>query len=121
MTAVTLPLGVLLLFLTCVPMFFTPGSPVGISTQDCYSGDKIYSQRSRWKADDGCNTCFCRNGRIICTLNDCAPPKSGCHSRIDGRFRQSGSAYMVNDGCDMCICFNGREFCTERRCDSTDN
>lgn len=48
--------------------FPTDSKPFSLPCQ--YKG-KTYNPGDRFPAEDGCNTCFCQNGKIVCTEMGC--------------------------------------------------
>ncbi|MEM1010450.1 MAG: Kazal-type serine protease inhibitor family protein, partial [Myxococcota bacterium] len=56
----------------------------GEKKYSCEYNGKAYKEGEKFKAEDGCNTCSCKKGKVICTEKTCTPtqPKS-CVSDIN--------------------------------------
>ena len=51
---------------------------------DCLYGNTTYQSGDSFLDKDGCNTCFCSNGQVGCTLMYC-PPEGKCVQMIESR------------------------------------
>ena len=48
-----------------------------VAKGDCLHGGKVYRDGQSFPAADGCNTCSCSSGRVLCTEKKCRPTCGG--------------------------------------------
>lgn len=83
----------------------------------CQYAGQEHAEGDKFPSNDGCNTCWCRNGQIECTLIACnavSPIIPAC--RYQGADHREGDRFPSNDGCNSCGCRNGRVECTTVDC-----
>lgn len=82
--------------------------------QGCAYGGAFYSYGESFPATDGCNTCTCIEGGVVCTKILCPSPK-GC--TYDGKVYAVGDYFWSTDGCNKCGCAEGGVVgCTKMAC-----
>ncbi|MCK6509888.1 hypothetical protein L6R29_07990 [Myxococcota bacterium] len=79
----------------------------------CEYDGKQYSEGQRFDAKDGCNTCVCSQGKVMCTLMACT------HCTYDGKKHDDGASFAATDGCNTCTCNKGQVGCTKMNCNKT--
>jgi hypothetical protein len=84
-------------------------SCIPIST--CEYNGQIFKTGDSFKSGDGCNTCSCNEGSIICTKMACL---GLCN--YEGVIYYQDDKFPSSDGCNTCTCTSGHVACTERAC-----
>jgi len=77
----------------------------------CEYNGAVVSEGESVPAVDGCNSCTCNSGLMVCTLMAC--PVTCWYA---GRSYADGESFASEDGCNTCSCANGLVACTERAC-----
>lgn len=81
---------------------------------ECMRDGVRYAPGDAVPALDGCNSCGCIDGEIVCTTADC--PDSQCS--YAGITYAAGATFTATDGCNTCSCgTDGFVGCTQRGCD----
>ena len=44
-----------------------------VGLKDCQYNNAVHATGDKFPSSDGCNTCFCNNGAVACTLKFCLP------------------------------------------------
>ena len=44
-----------------------------VGLKDCQYNKAVHATGDKFPSSDGCNTCFCNNGAVACTLKFCLP------------------------------------------------
>lgn len=80
----------------------------------CEYDGKSYQDGASFPSSDGCNSCACDAGEVVCTARACF---IGClHG---GKTYQPGQQFPADDGCNTCSCAEGGQVsCTEKGCPS---
>lgn len=80
----------------------------------CVLRGKLYPNGSApFAAEDGCNTCECAGGSLVCTRKACGT--DACS--LNGVHYPNGSRGIpAPDGCNECSCAAGALACTEKAC-----
>ncbi len=97
----------------------SPGSAGrgGSDPGSCVHGDMTYPDGASLPSGDNCNSCFCDNGQVGCTLVGCV---GGCF--YEGTLYQRGQSFPASDGCNTCSCLADGVFaCTEIGCNGCQN
>jgi hypothetical protein len=76
----------------------------------CQYNDKEYAEGQRFPSKDGCNSCVCSQGKVMCTLMACAD------CLYEGKAYKNGETFPHKDGCNACSCEKGRVSCTSLVC-----
>ncbi|MCB9644379.1 MAG: hypothetical protein H6728_15005 [Myxococcales bacterium] len=84
------------------------GCIFGVSV--CDYNSKQYSEGERFAATDGCNTCTCSQGKVMCTLVACGI------CQYNGKPYNDGATFASTDGCNNCTCTKGQVSCTKLNC-----
>lgn len=85
----------------------------------CTYDGKSYASGSHFPSSDGCNSCSCDNGSVMCTLLACfdGGPDGGITCVYDGVIHHPGDTFPSTDGCNTCGCdATGTVGCTARAC-----
>jgi hypothetical protein len=91
----------------------TAGNGSGGGPSGCeVDGEPVSNGAADIAAPDGCNTCSCVNGDLVCT--DIACPSTFC--TYNGTFYDDGDSFPAIDGCNTCTCVEGAVSCTEIGC-----
>ncbi len=80
----------------------------------CTVGREVYGDGDTFEADDGCNTCACNDGEVVCSNLACGEDCS-----YSGEFYDDGESFDAEDGCNTCSCVDGNVVCTARACLAT--
>lgn len=81
----------------------------------CVYGGKTYDSGAGFPSLDGCNSCFCDDGSVVCTEKDCG---GGCY--YQGHYYTVGEGVPSGD-CNTCSCgSDGSVSCTQIGCLSCD-
>jgi len=92
-------------------------------SRSCQYNGKTYKSGQTMPSIDGCNTCGCEKGQIVCTTMACetvvnptesSPSLISC--QYNGKTYQSGQTMPSIDGCNTCSCEEGRIACTTIAC-----
>jgi hypothetical protein len=59
---------------TLVAVVIAARAFVGCGGPTCTEGGKTYLDGDNWECSDGCNSCGCRDGKILSTLVACVDP-----------------------------------------------
>jgi hypothetical protein len=88
------------------------GGTAGGGGGSCVQNGQTYADGDQIPADDGCNSCFCEDGTISCTLVDCND-----YCEYDGTYYDVGDSFPASDGCNTCSCASGGAVnCTDVAC-----
>ncbi|HOF78871.1 MAG TPA: hypothetical protein PLA45_00725 [Candidatus Dojkabacteria bacterium] len=79
----------------------------------CEYNGWAYADGEIYDSTDGCNTCFCNDGKTVCTEKACAAKTC----TFEGNTYKEGESFQSSDGCNMCGCMNGEVTCTLMACD----
>lgn len=110
-----------------------------IAPSSCTVGNVTYKSGEGFKGEDGCNSCSCQNGQVMCTAMACdnttiindepmpddiqlpsdndmqdIPMPQTC--MYNGRAYKEGDSFSSTDGCNTCGCSGGQVNCTLRAC-----
>jgi len=89
-------------------------SSSGDEAGTCTVDNAVYGDGDSFDATDGCNTCACNDGEIVCTNLAC-----GEDCAYGDEFYDNGESFDADDGCNTCSCVDGNVVCTARACLST--
>ncbi len=81
----------------------------------CTYDGVVYSDGEGFASTDGCNSCGCNDGDVVCTELDCGPAPASCE--YNGMTYQDGEGFPSTDGCNGCGCNDGQVSCTELLCE----
>ena len=120
-TVLYLVIGILLVFVVTLlgyviyEKFFN-----GADEESCTYNGMEYAHGESFPATDGCNSCSCQGGEVICTLMECLgeePEVEEGQCKYDGMVYEAGDTFMAADGCNSCTCGeNGMISCTQMYC-----
>lgn len=87
----------------------------------CTYGKLVYRSGEGFKSNDGCNSCSCENGQVMCTAMACQNendtnitfPEQITSCNYNGNNYANGSSFMSPDACFNCVCTNGSISCKE--------
>ncbi|XP_046573602.1 kielin/chordin-like protein [Haliotis rubra] len=82
------------------------------------ASSQLYQNGQTYPSADGCNTCTCTNGNIVCTHKTCTVQGIGgtCVDPVTSQLYQNGQTYRSSDACNTCTCTNGNIACTHTTC-----
>jgi hypothetical protein len=87
----------------------TAGTGSGGGSNGCMvDGQQFNNGAADIAAPDGCNTCSCVNGELVCTAIGCT--STSC--TYNGTFFEDGDSFEAIDGCNTCTCVEGEVACT---------
>jgi hypothetical protein len=76
----------------------------------CEYNGEIFYEGEVFDADDGCNSCECWDGFVMCT-------EMACPVLCEDGEHHPGDQWTDDDGCNECFCDeNGNVACTDRAC-----
>lgn len=84
---------------------------------------KVLADGQSAPSPDGCNTCTCNKGELLCSQSPCLVdtcedevcyPAGSCLS--DGNLVLPDETIMAPDGCNTCSCSSGKLECTSNAC-----
>ncbi|KAL5249125.1 hypothetical protein ACHWQZ_G018084 [Mnemiopsis leidyi] len=81
---------------TCIPGKIVCPTPPTCPRNCSYKGE-WHEHGTKWTNEDTCDTCVCRDGTSVCTLNDC----NGACS-VNGLHYMKGESFKVD--CETCMC-----------------
>jgi hypothetical protein len=82
------------------------------SPQTCEGRYGAVQEGDSYPSEDGCNTCSCTGGQIVCTARDCL---DGCF--YQGSFYEHFAQFPAGDDCNTCHCLeDGSVSCTMVLC-----
>lgn len=85
----------------------------------CSYAGLTYEHGKNFKDIDGCNTCTCTNGQVVCTEVACVEPttstKQSCN--YEGKTYAHNQGFAASDGCNTCSCTDGKVACTLLACE----
>lgn len=91
----------------------TAGNGSGGGANGCMvDGEPVSNGAADIAAPDGCNTCSCVNGELVCTAIGCT--STSC--TYNGVFYEDGDSFEATDGCNTCTCVEGEVACTQIGC-----
>jgi fructose-specific phosphotransferase system component IIB len=84
---------------------FFAGYGVGKNTEEelagkCEYDGKVYEEGDSFKDSDGCNSCGCNNGEVVCTLMACSDNTGSTVPPIEDESFSKGKIYLVALGSD---------------------
>lgn len=92
-----------------------------IVTGTCNYEGKTYKVGNSFPASDGCNSCSCENGNVICTEMACGDSVSIENETqecfYNNKTYREGDSFQAGDGCNSCSCENGQVICTLMACE----
>jgi len=83
----------------------------------CEYNGWAYADGEIYDSSDGCDTCFCNDGKTICTDNVCDAKINVKTCTYEGKTYKEGEGFKSSDGCNTCGCMNGEVTCTLMACD----
>ncbi|XP_070188785.1 uncharacterized protein [Littorina saxatilis] len=107
-------------------------NPIRINRQCCptcpvclFLGQTFEDNARFTHPDDHCQTCTCKQGRVVCEKETCVvecthPRQDICCPRCDmcffeGSLHDNGASFQPDD-CRRCLCLNGNVVCEEDKC-----
>lgn len=79
----------------------------------CEYNGWAYADSEIYDSTDGCNVCFCNNGKTVCTEKECG--KKVC--TYEGNTYREGEKIKSDDKCNICECIDGEITCTSIDCE----
>jgi len=87
----------------------------------CKHNGNTYNHGQSFPCTDGCNTCYCYDGKVTCTMMACTdtdtdtlPTPITCV--YGGKTYLEGDSWRAKDGCNTCSCTLGQAHCTSLAC-----
>lgn len=86
------------------------GGPAPSPTNTCTYGGKDFPEGAT-VSSDGCNTCYCKGGGVVCTSTVCEPPPPPANTcAYQGKDYPEGAS-IPKDECNACYCKGGSWSC----------
>ena len=92
-------------------ILYTENTFQPVEASMCEYGGWAYSDKEVFDSTDGCNTCFCHSGEVVCTQRDCNT--EGCE--YEGNTYSIGQQFQIE--CNTCICGEEGIACTLIECE----
>jgi len=83
----------------------------------CEYNGWAYADGEIYESIDKCDTCFCDDGKTICTNNPCDAKITLKTCTYEGKTYKEGDGFKSSDGCNSCGCMNGEVTCTLMACE----
>ena len=86
------------------------------TAKSCEDSIGTHLDGESWQCEDGCNTCFCRNGLISSTRKLCPVLNTSKSCIVATISHLDGESWLCEDGCNTCFCTNGVVSSTMKNC-----